>query len=122
MFIEGADVPLTADRPFKLKETLRTISPTGALITTTKTTFANGGKLKTTNLIKRFLNFIVLDTKMTNGENLTDTALKELEISKLGSNPNKSTLIIHSVQRVSKLLRYRTKTLPQIVAFLFTST
>lgn len=44
LFIEGADIPPAGERPFKLKETLRTVSPTGALITTTKTTFANGGK------------------------------------------------------------------------------
>lgn len=44
LFIEGADIPTLGDRPFKLKETLRTVSPTGTLITTTKTTFANGGE------------------------------------------------------------------------------
>ncbi|GLV42604.1 uncharacterized protein CBL_03343 [Carabus blaptoides fortunei] len=80
LFIEGADIPTLGDRPFKLKETLRTVSPTGTLITTTKTTFANGESL-------------------TNGENLTDSALKELERSRQGANTNKSTLIIHSVQR-----------------------
>lgn len=43
LFIEGADIPILEDRPYKLKETLKTVSPTGAVITTTKTVFAKPG-------------------------------------------------------------------------------
>lgn len=46
LFIEGADIPLTDGRPFKLKETLRTISPTtGQTTTTTRTVFKQHGNV-----------------------------------------------------------------------------
>lgn len=47
---------------------------------------------------------------MTNGtmQDLTDSALRELERNKQqGANANKSTLIIHSVQRVSLCLQFQ---------------
>ncbi|XP_067003359.2 phospholipid transfer protein C2CD2L isoform X3 [Anabrus simplex] len=84
LFIEGADIPLMGDKPYKLKETLRTVSPSGGVITTTKTVFATPGE------------------HLTNGgEAVTDSALKELEMrNRSGAGQaNKSTLIIHSVQR-----------------------
>lgn len=43
MFIEGADIPLTEGRPFKLKETLKTKSPSGHTVTTTRTMFKQNG-------------------------------------------------------------------------------
>ncbi|GBP62705.1 Protein kinase C-like 3 [Eumeta japonica] len=78
LFIEGADIPDMGSRPFKIKESLRTVSPTGHLTTTTKTTFQQNSHEKT---------------------QLTESALRELENSP-ATAANKSTLIIHSVQRV----------------------
>jgi hypothetical protein len=43
LFIEGADIPHLRDKPYKLKETLRTVSPSGGVVTTTKTVFSKPG-------------------------------------------------------------------------------
>ncbi|XP_045540620.1 uncharacterized protein LOC106708079 [Papilio machaon] len=77
LFIEGADIPDLGSKPLKIKESLRTLSPQGHLTTTTKTTFQQNGQ---------------------NNTQLTESALRELELSPT-SAANKSTLIIHSVQR-----------------------
>ncbi|XP_075213106.1 uncharacterized protein LOC142319565 isoform X4 [Lycorma delicatula] len=85
LFIEGAEIPVMGDKPYKLKETLRSISPSGATITTTKTVFS-----KTDS------------ERLTNGGDITDSALREIERNKQIGGPtqtSKSTLIIHSVQR-----------------------
>ncbi|XP_014283116.1 uncharacterized protein [Halyomorpha halys] len=81
LLIEGADLPATGDKPFKIKETLRSVSPSGQMVTKTRTTL--------TQPIDRLTN---------GGDGITDLALKEIERTR-GSQPNKSTLIIHSVQR-----------------------
>ncbi|XP_069363225.1 uncharacterized protein [Maniola hyperantus] len=81
LFIEGADIPDLGSQPFKIKESLRTVTPQGRLTTTTKTTFQQNGKR------------IGHDNSQ-----LTESALRELELSPT-SAANKSTLIIHSVQR-----------------------
>ncbi|CAG9573019.1 unnamed protein product [Danaus chrysippus] len=78
LFIEGADIPELGSKPFKIKESLRTVTSQGRTTTTTKTTFQQNGH----------------DT----GPQLTQSALQELEMSPT-SPANKSTLIIHSVQR-----------------------
>ncbi|XP_063229821.1 uncharacterized protein LOC134534973 isoform X2 [Bacillus rossius redtenbacheri] len=85
LFIEGADIPQLGDKPYKLKETLRTLSPSGGVVTTTKTVFEKPEVL-------------------TNGDVVTDSALKELEMrNRPGqTQTSKSTLIIHSVQRVEQ--------------------
>ncbi|XP_053620939.1 uncharacterized protein LOC128681226 isoform X1 [Plodia interpunctella] len=80
LFIEGADIPDLGSRPVKIKESLRTVSPHGLLTTTTKTTFKQNGH---------------------DNSQLTESALRELELSP-ASAANKSTLIIHSVQREPK--------------------
>ncbi|XP_068624311.1 uncharacterized protein [Battus philenor] len=77
LFIEGADIPDLGSKPLKIKESLRTLSPQGQLTTTTKTIFQQNGQ----------------DNKP-----LTESALRELELSPTNA-ANKSTLIIHSVQR-----------------------
>ncbi|XP_047541266.1 uncharacterized protein LOC125074076 isoform X3 [Vanessa atalanta] len=77
LFIEGADIPDIGSKPFKIKESLRTVTPQGRLTTTTKTTFQQNGH---------------------DASQLTESALRELELSPT-SAANKSTLIIHSVQR-----------------------
>ncbi|XP_063898477.1 C2 domain-containing protein 2 isoform X11 [Helicoverpa armigera] len=77
LFIEGADIPDLGSRPVKIKESLRTLSPHGHLTTTTKTIFKQNGH---------------------DNSQLTESALRELELSPT-SAANKSTLIIHSVQR-----------------------
>ncbi|KAH9638135.1 hypothetical protein HF086_014314 [Spodoptera exigua] len=78
LFIEGADIPDLGSRPVKIKESLRTVSPHGHLTTTTKTIFKQNGH---------------------DNSQLTESALRELELSPTNA-ANKSTLIIHSVQRV----------------------
>ncbi|CAB3232657.1 unnamed protein product [Arctia plantaginis] len=80
LFIEGADIPDFGSRPVKIKESLRTLSPLGHLTTTTKTIFKQNGH---------------------DNSQLTESALRELELSP-ASAANKSTLIIHSVQREPK--------------------
>ncbi|XP_050555674.1 phospholipid transfer protein C2CD2L isoform X10 [Spodoptera frugiperda] len=77
LFIEGADIPDLGSRPVKIKESLRTLSPHGHLTTTTKTIFKQNGH---------------------DNSQLTESALRELELSPTNA-ANKSTLIIHSVQR-----------------------
>ncbi|XP_041985954.1 phospholipid transfer protein C2CD2L isoform X2 [Aricia agestis] len=77
LFIEGADIPDIGSKPLKIKESLRTATPHG-YTTTTKTTFQQNGAVQ--------------------GDRLTESALRELELSSAGA-ANKSTLIIHSVQR-----------------------
>ncbi|XP_063630492.1 uncharacterized protein LOC134801806 isoform X6 [Cydia splendana] len=77
LFIEGADIPDLGSRPVKIKESLRTLSPQGHLTTTTKTIFKQNGHENSA---------------------LTESALRELELSPTNA-ANKSTLIIHSVQR-----------------------
>ncbi|XP_063630488.1 uncharacterized protein LOC134801806 isoform X3 [Cydia splendana] len=80
LFIEGADIPDLGSRPVKIKESLRTLSPQGHLTTTTKTIFKQNGHENSA---------------------LTESALRELELSPTNA-ANKSTLIIHSVQREPK--------------------
>ncbi|CAH0547799.1 unnamed protein product [Brassicogethes aeneus] len=81
MFIEGADIPnIGKNQPYKIKENLRTPSPNRARLTTTTTTFQND------------------NYNITNGNHLASNALRDLD-SSYGQNPNKSTLVIHSVQR-----------------------
>ncbi|XP_049882123.1 C2 domain-containing protein 2 isoform X4 [Pectinophora gossypiella] len=77
LFIEGADIPDLGSKPLKIKESLRTMSPQGHLTTTTKTIFKQNGH---------------------DSSQLTESALRELELSPTNA-ANKSTLIIHSVQR-----------------------
>jgi hypothetical protein len=44
MFADGDNfVNNQGDQPYKLKETLKSVSPTGAVITTTKTVFSKPG-------------------------------------------------------------------------------
>ncbi|CAG9790168.1 unnamed protein product [Diatraea saccharalis] len=80
LFIEGADIPDMGSKPLKIKESLRTVSPHGQTLTTTKTVFKQNGH---------------------DSAQLTESALRELQLSPT-SAANKSTLIIHSVQREPK--------------------
>ncbi|XP_071450245.1 uncharacterized protein [Hetaerina americana] len=87
LFIEGAEIPSSGIYPsYKLKETSKTLSPSGKVITTTKTVFSKAGGESLTN----------------GGDVLTDSALRDLEMRTRipgAVQPSKSTLIIHSVQR-----------------------
>lgn len=71
VFIEGAEIP-AGPRPYKLKEALHISTPS-------------------------------INEHMKNGSNLADAAVRALQEGALNTNgqPSKSTLIIHSVQRVS---------------------
>ncbi|XP_031356297.1 uncharacterized protein LOC116180453 isoform X2 [Photinus pyralis] len=80
LFIEGADIPnLSNQQPFKVKETIRSPSPSGPIRHTTTTTYHNDS--------------------LMNGDHLAATAISDLEHHKPQYNTNKSTLVIHSVQR-----------------------
>ncbi|XP_061398097.1 uncharacterized protein LOC133333817 isoform X6 [Musca vetustissima] len=70
VFIEGAEIP-AGPRPYKLKEALHISTPS-------------------------------INEHMKNGSNLADAAVRALQEGALNTNgqPSKSTLIIHSVQRV----------------------
>ena len=71
VFIEGAEIP-AGPRPYKLKEALHISTP-------------------------------AINEHLKNGSNLADAAVRALQEGALATNgqPSKSTLIIHSVQRVS---------------------
>ncbi|XP_075987899.1 uncharacterized protein LOC142984291 isoform X5 [Anticarsia gemmatalis] len=90
LFIEGADIPELGSRPVKIKESLRTLSPHGHLTTTTKTIFKQNGH---------------------DNSQLTESALRELELSPT-SAANKSTLIIHSVQRQGDYVHHQNENVP----------
>ncbi|XP_047037739.1 uncharacterized protein LOC124642962 isoform X7 [Helicoverpa zea] len=90
LFIEGADIPDLGSRPVKIKESLRTLSPHGHLTTTTKTIFKQNGH---------------------DNSQLTESALRELELSPT-SAANKSTLIIHSVQRQGDYVQHQNESSP----------
>ncbi|KAK5640133.1 hypothetical protein RI129_010944 [Pyrocoelia pectoralis] len=80
LFIEGADIPnLGNQQPFKIKETIRSPSPSGVMLHTTTTTYHNDS--------------------LMNGDHLAATAISDLEQNKPQYNTNKSTLVIHSIQR-----------------------
>ncbi|XP_022828520.1 phospholipid transfer protein C2CD2L isoform X10 [Spodoptera litura] len=90
LFIEGADIPDLGSRPVKIKESLRTVSPHGHLTTTTKTIFKQNGH---------------------DNSQLTESALRELELSPTNA-ANKSTLIIHSVQRQGDYVQQQNENVP----------
>lgn len=91
LFIEGADIPDLGSKPLKIKESLRTVTPQGRLTTTTKTTFHQNGH---------------------DPSQLTESALRELELSPTNA-ANKSTLIIHSVQRQGDYVNKNQETPPE---------
>lgn len=96
VFIEGAEVPL-GRRPYKMKEALKISNsqPNG-----------NGSYwilLENQFVISGPIFFYMRILGISNGGDLADTAIRALEGGALSynGNPSKSTLIIHSVQRVS---------------------
>lgn len=84
VFIEGAEIP-TGRRPYKLKEALK-ISPNSTLAHNVS---GSGHHL--------------LNGNDHSGKDIADAAIRAIERGALSTtaNPSKSTLIIHSVQRVS---------------------
>lgn len=93
VFIEGAEVP-SGRRPHTMKEAFK-LNNTSSL---------NGRR---TNVIRnrgsKGISLIFDSIGVANGADLADTAIRALEGGALAynGNPSKSTLIIHSVQRVS---------------------
>ncbi|CAH1119739.1 unnamed protein product [Phaedon cochleariae] len=82
LFIEGADIPnLGGTQPYKIKETIRTPSPSRNKFSPTNSpTFHNDNHM--------------------NGDHSADAAaIRNLDRNRQLSNMNKSTLVIHSVQR-----------------------
>lgn len=51
MFIEGADVPIQG-KPYKLKETLRSVTPAGNVLTTSKTVYRASDGMANISLFK----------------------------------------------------------------------
>ncbi|VEN37854.1 unnamed protein product [Callosobruchus maculatus] len=81
LFIEGADIPnVGSTQPYKIKETIRTPSPSRVKLTTSTNSYHNEG--------------------LSNGNHLMqDPMSKDLDRSRVFSNTNKNSLVIHSVQR-----------------------
>lgn len=99
VFIEGAEVP-TGRRQNNLLST----DPMSKLNQNASTTI-NGMRTNVIrNRIPKGISLIFDSIGITNGTDLADTAIRALEGGALNynGNPSKSTLIIHSVQRVSK--------------------
>lgn len=88
VFMDGAELPANGAKPYKLKEALKISTP----IKGRTHGIADYG-------LKMNGNLLFLD----HGGNVADKALQALERGALGidGQPSKSTLIIHSVQRVS---------------------
>lgn len=95
VFIEGAEVP-AGRRPYKMKEALKINNAAQSNGKITRLKFEKGSQNVST------MNNNEL-TGIQNGNDLADTAIRALEGGALtyNGNPSKSTLIIHSVQRVS---------------------
>lgn len=89
VFIEGAEIPIGA-RPQRLKEALRLSTP-------------------------------AINEHIRNGADLADAAVRALQDGALsastGGQPSKSTLIIHSVQRVSVVSQRKENNITEISAF-----
>nr|CAH7745454.1 unnamed protein product [Callosobruchus chinensis] len=81
LFIEGADIPnVGSTQPYKIKETIRTPSPSRVKLSTSTNSYHNDG--------------------LSNGNHLMqDPMSKDLDRSRVFSNTNKNSLVIHSVQR-----------------------
>nr|CAH7750955.1 unnamed protein product [Callosobruchus chinensis] len=81
LFIEGADIPnVGSTQPYKIKETIRTPSPSRVKLSTSTNSYHNDG--------------------LSNGNHLVqDPMSKDLDRSRVFSNTNKNSLVIHSVQR-----------------------
>nr|XP_018900923.1 PREDICTED: uncharacterized protein LOC109032994 isoform X3 [Bemisia tabaci] len=84
-FTEGSEIPLPNAQPYKLKETLNSVSSMGKMTTTTKTVYQSSNH-----------------DHLSNG--VTESALKDIGMrnrinQQNNTGPSKSTLIIHSVQR-----------------------
>lgn len=93
VFIEGAEVP-SGRRPHTMKEAFKLTNPSNL----------NGMRTNVIrNRIPKGISLIFDSIGVTNGADLADTAIRALEGGALAynGNPSKSTLIIHSVQRVS---------------------
>ena len=98
VFIDGAEIPANGRRPYKLKEALKinTHSPTFNGITSFIIYYTCIDLINTQKIN-------IIDS-LQNGVDLADTAIKAITGGALATNsnnPSKSTLIIHSVQRVS---------------------
>jgi hypothetical protein len=88
VFIEGAEIP-TGRRPYKLKEALKINSSSTSQLASPQSPTKSG----LTNGVHG------------HGQDLADAAIKAIERGALSTgNPSKSTLIIHSVQRVNEPL------------------
>ncbi|CAH1976772.1 unnamed protein product [Acanthoscelides obtectus] len=80
LFIEGADIPnIGSTQPYKIKESIRTPSPSRVKLTTSTNSYHTDG--------------------LSNGNHMQELTSKDLDRSRPFSNMNKNSLVIHSVQR-----------------------
>ncbi|KAJ3661257.1 hypothetical protein Zmor_005661 [Zophobas morio] len=79
LFIEGADIPnIGSSQPYKIKETIKPITPTNSLRLNSSPTFQN--------------------ENLTNGDHFAERSLDRNRQAQ-NASVNKNTLVIHSVQR-----------------------
>ncbi|XP_066256455.1 phospholipid transfer protein C2CD2L isoform X3 [Euwallacea similis] len=90
MFIEGADISnMSSGHPYKIKETIRNPSPVRGIMRT-----PSPNRARLTTATTTFIN-----DSLTNGNHIVHSALDDLDRNRQLLSPNKSTLVIHSVQR-----------------------
>ncbi|XP_066147875.1 phospholipid transfer protein C2CD2L isoform X3 [Euwallacea fornicatus] len=90
MFIEGADISnMSGGHPYKIKETIRNPSPIRGIMRT-----PSPNRARLTTATTTFIN-----DSLTNGNHIVHSALDDLDRNRQLLSPNKSTLVIHSVQR-----------------------
>ncbi|XP_053987071.1 uncharacterized protein LOC128892544 isoform X3 [Hylaeus anthracinus] len=96
LFIEGAEVPQIGNKPYKVKETIKPVSPTRTynptnVISDNSLNYNNGNST-----------LILYDsTVLSDGDYLTNGNVVDSPYRTGQSNGNKGTLIVHSQQRVA---------------------
>nr|XP_012139466.1 PREDICTED: uncharacterized protein LOC100877431 isoform X3 [Megachile rotundata] len=97
LFIEGAEVPQIGNKPYKVKETIKPVSPTPRTYTPTNLISDNSLNYNNGNST-----LILYDsTVQFEGDYLTNGNVVDSPYRTGQSNGNKGTLIVHSQQRVA---------------------
>ncbi|XP_026671753.1 uncharacterized protein LOC108627862 isoform X3 [Ceratina calcarata] len=98
LFIEGAEVPQIGSKPYKVKETLKPVSPTPRTYTPTNLISDNSLNYNNGNST-----LILYDSTVdqSDGDYLTNGNVVDSPYRTGQSNGNKGTLIVHSQQRVA---------------------
>ncbi|XP_043260559.1 uncharacterized protein LOC122402095 isoform X2 [Colletes gigas] len=98
LFIEGAEVPQIGNKPYKVKETIKPVSPTPRTYNTTNVISDNSLNYNNGNST-----LILYDsTVLSDGDYLTNGNVVDSPYRTGHTNGNKGTLIVHSQQRQSE--------------------